>query len=353
MAFVRPAKQPGSLGDLLGERRRGEELRELLRNASRIAAGIGPRELRVRGGATGIVQGRHRSRGAGASTEFYEFRPYSVGDDAGRIDWKVYARSDRLYLRRFAAETRQTVGLAINCSPSMLFRGLGPAAKDKPSKLEVALAMATAFGLITLRSGDRVAGIVSDPQRQNARVEIPALSGLGSLAELGGRMVEGAQIPETRTARRRQALSADGLRDTLRSAAQLSSTRGVGGSAMVILFSDALGEPGEVLGALEAARSSGTSGALREVALIRILTPEEADGPPIGTQRFVDSALRGIGAGKWGRANTKAALEAYRTRMRAHRDTLRHGVLAMGGRYVEHRTIEDPAQALIKLLESG
>ena len=71
------------------------------------------------------------------------------------------------------------------------------------------------------------------------------------------------------------------------------------------------------------------------------------------TQRFVDSALRGIGTAKWGRANTKAALEAYRTRMRAHRDTLRHGVLAMGGRYVEHRTSDDPAQALIKLLESG
>ena len=351
MAYALSDTKATALSDLLGQRRRASELQELLRQASRIAAGVGPRALRVRGGATGIVQGLHRWRGAGASTEFYEFRPYSAGDDAGRIDWKVYARSDRLYLRRFTAETRQTVGMAIDCSPSMLFRGLGPDAKDRPSKLEVALATATAFGLITLRSGDRVAGIVSAPA--NARGEIPALSGLGSLAELGSRMIEGAEIPETRSARRRQPLNADGLTDTLRTAAQLSTTRGVGGSAMVILFSDALGEPEKILSALEAARSSGTTGALREVALIRILTPEEADGPPIGTQRFVDSTLRALGAGRWGRANTRAALEAYRARMRAHRDTIRSGVLAMGGRFVEHHTGEDPARALIKLLESG
>jgi hypothetical protein len=182
----------------------------------------------VRGGMTGMVQGRHRSRGAGSSTEFYEFRPYTIGDDAGRIDWKVYARSDRLYLRRFAAETRQTVGEVVDCSASMLFRGLGENSKGRSSKLEVASAMATALGLITLRSGDRVAGVMAEAKRLVGRVEVPALSGIGSLSELASGIASGGQIPMQRLRKDEQG---DGLGLALEAAGRLSAARGAGGSA--------------------------------------------------------------------------------------------------------------------------
>jgi len=335
--------------DTVSDRQHAATVRELLRSAATIAAGVGPRELRVRGGMTGMVQGRHRSRGAGSSTEFYEFRPYTIGDDAGRIDWKVYARSDRLYLRRFAAETRQTVGEVVDCSASMLFRGLGENSKGRSSKLEVASAMATALGLITLRSGDRVAGVMAEAKRLVGRVEVPALSGIGSLSELASGIASGGQIPMQRLRKDEQG---DGLGLALEAAGRLSAARGAGGSALVVLFSDALGEPEDTIRALGAARAA-SGGGQREIALVRVLTPEEIDGPPLSTHRYVDAALRrGRGAG-WGRANTKASLDAYRSRMRSHRDALRQGVLALGGRFVEHRTDEDPARALIKLLESG
>ncbi|MFU8828788.1 MAG: hypothetical protein ACNA8P_05060, partial [Phycisphaerales bacterium] len=181
-------------------------------------------------------------------------------------------------------------------------------------------------------------------------VEIPALSGLGSLGELAFGMVEGSRIPAQRRAVRG---ASDGLREALATAGRLSTSRGGGGSALVVLFSDALGEPEDLLRSLESARSAGAAGSAREVAVVRVLTPEEVDGPPMGTQRFVDAALRAGGRAHWGRANTRSALDAYRARMHAHREAVRRGVLAMGGRFVEHRTDEDPARALIKLLESG
>ena len=79
----------------------------------------------------GFFAGRHRSRRRGSSTEFRDFRQYAVGDDPALIDWRVYARSDRFYIRLFEQETDMDCTVFLDSSGSMGFGG-------NPTKLEYA-----------------------------------------------------------------------------------------------------------------------------------------------------------------------------------------------------------------------
>ena len=79
----------------------------------------------------GTVSGHHRSPHKGSSVEFAEYREYVPGEDPRRLDWRVYARSDRYYLKEFEAETNLRCYLALDCSGSMSF------GSDEP-KLEYA-----------------------------------------------------------------------------------------------------------------------------------------------------------------------------------------------------------------------
>jgi uncharacterized protein (DUF58 family) len=71
----------------------------------------------------GFISGLHRAVNMGASTDFAEHRAYVPGDDVRHIDWRVYARTDRLYLKTFEAETNADVFLALDTSGSMAYAG--------------------------------------------------------------------------------------------------------------------------------------------------------------------------------------------------------------------------------------
>ncbi|MEA3209519.1 MAG: hypothetical protein QOE70_2576 [Chthoniobacter sp.] len=101
--------------------------------------------------AEGWLSGRHRSRLRGASTEFHEYRPYSPGDDPALVDWRVYARSDRHYLKTFEQETNLECHLLVDSSSSMGFAG-GAAL----TKLEFASYFAAALAWLVVRGSDRV-----------------------------------------------------------------------------------------------------------------------------------------------------------------------------------------------------
>lgn len=79
--------------------------------------------LRGRHLVEGYMAGMHASRERGQSIEFAEHREYSPGDDIRHVDWKVYARTDKLYLKQFEDETNLLCYLVIDCSESMLYRG--------------------------------------------------------------------------------------------------------------------------------------------------------------------------------------------------------------------------------------
>ncbi|HEX8296015.1 MAG TPA: DUF58 domain-containing protein [Chthoniobacteraceae bacterium] len=101
--------------------------------------------------AEGWLSGRHRSRLRGASTEFHEYRPYSEGDDPALVDWRVYARTDRHYVKTFEQETNLECHLLVDSSSSMGFSG-----GAEMTKLEWASFFAAALAWLVVRGADRV-----------------------------------------------------------------------------------------------------------------------------------------------------------------------------------------------------
>jgi uncharacterized protein (DUF58 family) len=96
----------------------------------------------------GDIQGERRSPRRGASVEFADFRPYTAGDDIRQIDWNLYARMERIFLKLFVAEEELTLHLLVDTSASMNW--------GSPNKLLYAKRLAGAFGYITLSRLDRV-----------------------------------------------------------------------------------------------------------------------------------------------------------------------------------------------------
>lgn len=104
--------------------------------------------LMTRRAMSGDMQGERRSPRRGTSVEFADFRPYTVGDDVRQIDWKLYARMERFFLKLFMAEEELSVHLLIDTSTSMNW--------GDPNKFDYARRVVGAFGYIALSSLDRV-----------------------------------------------------------------------------------------------------------------------------------------------------------------------------------------------------
>ncbi len=98
--------------------------------------------------ATGRMRGERRSRRRGHSTDFADYRNYVAGDDIRHLDWKIYARLERLYLKLFLEEEDLQVFIMIDTSPSMDF--------GEPNKLHYAKQVAAALGYISLCKMDSV-----------------------------------------------------------------------------------------------------------------------------------------------------------------------------------------------------
>ncbi len=129
---------------------------------------------------SGKLQGERRSKKRGQSVEFADFRPYVTGDDLRRIDWNLYARLDKLFLRLFEEEEDLALNIVIDVSASMNY--------GDPNKLGYARQLAAALGYIGLVQHNRVSvfaiadGLVD--QRLNLRGRRPVPELLAFLANL-------------------------------------------------------------------------------------------------------------------------------------------------------------------------
>ncbi len=103
-----------------------------------------------RGLVEGSFAGMHRSPHRGSSVEFAEYRKYVPGDDVRHIDWRVYARSDRYYLKEFEADTNMRLYLVVDCSSSMAYEG------GDGSKFDYARKLAATLAYLTIHQGDHV-----------------------------------------------------------------------------------------------------------------------------------------------------------------------------------------------------
>jgi len=149
--------------------------------------------LRSRRLVEGAIGGQHRSPFRGFNIEFAEYRDYTPGDDLRRLDWRVFARSDRHYIKQYEEESNVRVTFVMDASASMNYRGSAPLSKfDYASTLVVSLAMLLVrqqdpVGLVLF---DEAAGAILPPAATQSQVVV--MSGLlercqpARKTELGG-----------------------------------------------------------------------------------------------------------------------------------------------------------------------
>ena len=119
---------------------------------------IGNLELVAKGVVDGFLQGLHRSLFLGQSMDFAEHRPYTPGDDPRRVDWKVYARTERYFVKEFEAETNTNFTVLLDCSRSMDFPDEGV------SKFDYSRFVAACLSFMARRQGDRVGLLTFDSE---------------------------------------------------------------------------------------------------------------------------------------------------------------------------------------------
>src|SRR5579862_3364161 len=132
-------------------------------------------ELRARVVVQGFWSGLHRSPYHGFSVEFTEYRPYSPGEDTRYLDWRLYARSDRYYIKKFEDETNLRCQLVVDQSRSMTYGSLGY------SKAQYAATLAATLAYFLNLQGDAVGLLTFDDQ---IREYLPARHRPGHLRHL-------------------------------------------------------------------------------------------------------------------------------------------------------------------------
>jgi len=223
-------------------------------------AQLGGVEFIARGVVEGFLMGLHRSPHRGFSAEFAELRAYQAGDDLRYIDWRMYGRSDRYYVKQFEEETNLRAYLLLDVSASMAWSSQPG---RLPTKLWYAKQLAAALGLILLRQGDSV-GLTAFHDQIVGRVH-----------------PRGGQRQWTELARHISDLEPGGgtsAHTALRDLAVRLRRRG-----LVILLSDLLVDPESTRGALRFLRHQG-----HEVLVFHILDPGERELPASSAARFFD-----------------------------------------------------------------
>ena len=214
-------------------------------------------ELRARLVVEGFIQGLHRSPYHGFSVEFAEYRQYMPGDSPRFVDWKVYAKTDRYYMKVFEEETNLKCVILLDKSASMGFAGKGI------TKLRWGSLLAASLGFLMLKQQDATGLVVFD---DHIRDYVPARSVRAQLYELLGRL-ERVQ-PSERT----------NISGALHTMAERLKRRG-----LVVLISDLLDDPDKILRGLQHFRHRQ-----HEVLVFHVLDDLERTFDYAQEARFVD-----------------------------------------------------------------
>ncbi|MCD8483609.1 MAG: DUF58 domain-containing protein [Verrucomicrobia bacterium] len=113
---------------------------------------IAPLPLMARTAVEGFLSGMHRSVFHGFGAEFLHYRTYTQGEDLKYVDWKLYARRDKVYTKVFEEETNMNVYLVVDCSGSMGYKGMSAAC----DKLRYCVMLAACFAYLASKQGDNV-----------------------------------------------------------------------------------------------------------------------------------------------------------------------------------------------------
>jgi uncharacterized protein (DUF58 family) len=214
--------------------------------APEILARINSLELIARSVVEGFISGLHRSPYLGFSTDFAEHRQYMPGDDLRHLDWKLLARTDRLYIKKYQGDTNAQIHLLVDASASMDY------ASGEVSKLQYAQYLASSLAYMGVRQHDAVGLHTFDEETIE---HVPPGSRTGHLRTVLG-VIE--RILPGRGTR---------LTDQLHRLAELLTRRGV-----IVLISDLYDEPARLMEALEHLRFKGN-----EVIVFHVMDRQEVE----------------------------------------------------------------------------
>jgi uncharacterized protein (DUF58 family) len=282
----------------------------------RLLADLPGLELRAAYVVDGTLSGRHRSPQKGSSVEFAEYRDYQFGDDLRRVDWRLYARTDRLHVKQFEEETQMRVFLVLDTSASMDYQSR----PEVLTKIEFARIALAAIGLIAQRQRDAFGLAVAGTELADF---LPARASAAHWRKLVGKL-DGVASTGQAT-----------LAVTLNSLAELIPAR-----SLVVIASDFYDEPASLEPALRRLRYDH-----HDLIGLHVLDPQEIDFDLDSSGTFVD-------AENFTRVklDVAAARQNYLKRFSAfcaELDDLFHGA---GGEASRLRTDESPVAALTTYL---
>lgn len=296
-----------------------------------VLSSIADLELVARVTVDGTVSGLHRSPFHGYSAEFSQYRHYRSGDDLKYVDWKLFARTDRVYTKQYRETTNMPVLVAIDASASMGFSGGfsgrfsgrfsgtfsgGVGGQTGVSKFKYGRVLASALAHLVSSQGDAVGLAVFDDL---LREHVPSRAGQAHLRRLLATLGRVGPSGATATA------------VALRRTADLLKRRG-----LLIVFSDLYEEGEDVDAELRRAARAG-----HEVAVFHVLTRDEIDFPYRGDIEFED-----VESGQTVLTNATTIAPAYRTAMGAFLDRWRSRCAGYGIDYTAAVTDMPPDEVL-------
>jgi len=270
-------------------------------------------EIGVRRPMDGSHQGLHRSPAFGSSVEFAEYREYAPGDPVARIDWPVYARSDRYVIRRFHEDVSIRCYIMLDISASMKYQQDGALQKS-----EYACYLAAGMMYVMVQQGDMVSLITFDDQIRQYYEPSGSFVGLKP-------MLQGLEKIEPK--------NKGNIEAALHSAAEL-----IKGRALVVVISDLLEEPESILQGINHLYYDG-----KEVTLFHILDPAEmnmsitglADVTSLETKDKITVDFRRI-------------RDAYLEQLRLYLDELRTGLQKTRSEYILTETRTEVYDAILQ-----
>jgi uncharacterized protein (DUF58 family) len=278
----------------------------------KILARIKDLELLARNVVDGFINGLHRAPYFGASIDFAEHRGYVPGDDIRRVDWRLYARTDRYYVKQYEADTNANLAVLFDVSKSMGF------ASGEVSKLQYGSFLAASLAYLSHRQRDRVGIVTFDedivthvpPSAKHFNVLLHTLD--RSRAEKPGRLL--AVLDKMAEHFRRRSI--------------------------VVLISDLYENPADLMEALKPYRSLGN-----DLVVFHVLDPAEIEFPYTEASRFQD-----LESGEEVPVVPEVFAEQYRQMMRKHIEALTTKCSESRIDYMQLRTSQPLDEALAHYL---
>lgn len=232
-------------------------------------------DLRARHIVEGFLSGMHRSPYFGQSVEFLQHREYAIGDDLKHVDWKVWARQDRLYVKQFEEDTNMRCTMLVDVSGSMAY-GSGPL-----TKYEYGCTLASSLAWLVLKQQDAVGCVTFD---EGIRMKVPARSKRNHIHSV----IESLNVndPKDKT----------DMYDVFRNVAETYPRRG-----MMVVVSDLLADRDGTLKGLKLLRRRG-----HDVMVFHVMDDDELDFPFSGPTRF-----EGLESPDFLNCNPRALREGY------------------------------------------